>query len=296
MKRQTALFFYIIGFYVVLQFTWWGFHLIQLTHELDLMKQTVSHRITMIVGEGIVFLVILIFGLWRIQVSIKRDHKLVTRQNNFLLSVTHELKTPLATTKLYLQTLLKRDFSKEKRDEMLEKALRENKRLEEIVEAILTATRIESESFKPHKEKINLTALLEELKNSYNHQFEKEWIQTDLDSPIFVHTDLFMLKTIFRNLIENAHKYAAESPRLLIYLKRNDLEIRIGVQDEGPGVPKEQQLEIFKKFVRIENEETRSQKGTGLGLYIAAEFSRILGGKLNYLPTKTKGSTFEIIF
>ena len=144
MKKQTALFFYILGIYVVLQFAWWGFHLIQITNELQSVNGKANNKAIMIVGEGIVFFSILLFGLWRIKLSIKKDQQLSERQSNFLLSVTHELKTPLASTKLYLQTLIKRDFSTEKREEMLQKAIIENQRLEEIVESILTATRLEN--------------------------------------------------------------------------------------------------------------------------------------------------------
>lgn len=294
MKRQTALIFYVLGIYVVVQFAWWGFHLIELTKELDTIKQTISNRVFMIVGEGLVFLLILIFGLWRIQVSIKKDHLLSMRQNNFLLSVTHELKTPLASTKLYLQTLLKRNFEKEQRDELLHKALQENQRLEEIVETILTAARIENRAFKLHREKIDVNPFLIDLAEQFNAKNGKNWVQLELDRNFSLETDLFMFKTIVRNLLENACKYAADSPHALLKTELSEGNIKITVSDLGPGIPKEQQDAIFRKFVRIENEETRSQKGTGLGLYIASEFCKLLGGKLTYQTNKPHGSIFEI--
>lgn len=99
----------------MLQFSWWAYHIIQLTHEVGYEKTAVNKRIGMIIGEGLVFFLILVFGIWRIIRSIKKEHQLARRQHNFLLSVTHELKTPLASTKLYLQTLLKRNFDTEKR-------------------------------------------------------------------------------------------------------------------------------------------------------------------------------------
>jgi two-component system, OmpR family, phosphate regulon sensor histidine kinase PhoR len=144
MKKQTALFFYLLAGYVFLQFTWWGYHLIQLTKEITVSEQIVNKRIGMIIGEGMVFLLILVFGLYKIQKSIRKEHELAQRQNNFLLSVTHELKTPLASIKLYLQTLIKRNFEPEKREELLQKAILENERLEEIVEALLISARIEN--------------------------------------------------------------------------------------------------------------------------------------------------------
>jgi signal transduction histidine kinase len=294
MKKQTALFFYILGIYVVLQFAWWGFHLIQITHELQAVNGKANNKAIMIVGEGIVFFSILLFGLWRIKISIKKDQQLSERQSNFLLSVTHELKTPLASTKLYLQTLIKRDFSTEKREEMLQKAIIENQRLEEIVESILTATRLENRTLKLHKEWIDLNELIQQLIDNYNITSGKDWIIFENQVTVKIEADAFMIKTILRNLIENGLKYASNSERFIVFLKREINHVKFGTRDAGPGVPDDLQKDIFKKFFRIENEETRSQKGTGLGLFIAAEFTKLNGGKLNYYPNKPTGSVFEI--
>ena len=294
MKKQTALFFYILGIYVVLQFAWWGFHLIQITTELQAVNGKANNKAIMIVGEGIVFFSILLFGLWRIKLSIKKDQQLSERQSNFLLSVTHELKTPLASTKLYLQTLIKRDFSTEKREEMLQKAIIENQRLEEIVESILTATRLENRTLKLHKEWIDLNELIQQLIENYNITSGKNWITFENQVAVKIEADAFMIKTILRNLIENGLKYASNSEHLIVFLKRELNHVKFGTKDNGPGVPADLQKDIFKKFFRIENEETRSQKGTGLGLFIAAEFTKLNGGKLNYYPNKPIGSVFEI--
>lgn len=296
MKKQTNIFFYILGIYVVMQFMWWGFHLIQLTNEIQQVSGKLSNKSLMIFGEGLVFIAILLFGMWRIKISIKKDQQLSERQNNFLLSVTHELKTPLASTKLYLQTLLKRDFTPEIRGEMLQKALIENQRLEEIVESILTATRIENRTFKIHREWIDLNELIDELIHNYNVTLGKPWIV--LENPtqvqIKIEADRFMIKTVLRNLIENGIKYAPQSEHLTIFLQRDLNHIKFGTKDNGPGIQNDLRNDIFKKFFRIENEETRSQKGTGLGLFIAAEFTKLNGGKLSYFPNKPTGSIFEI--
>ena len=294
MKKQTALFFYILGIYVVLQFAWWGFHFIQITQELQAVNRKANNKAIMIVGEGIVFFSILLFGLWRIKISIKKDQQLSERQSNFLLSVTHELKTPLASTKLYLQTLIKRDFSTEKREEMLQKAIIENQRLEEIVESILTATRLENRTLKLHKEWIDLNELIQQLIDNYNITSGKDWIIFESQVTVKIEADAFMIKTILRNLIENGLKYASNSERFIVFLKREINHVKFGTRDAGPGVTDDLQKDIFKKFFRIENEETRSQKGTGLGLFIAAEFTKLNGGKLNYYPNKPTGSVFEI--
>ncbi len=223
-----------------------------------------------------------------------RDQQLSERQSNFLLSVTHELKTPLASTKLYLQTLLKRDFVFEKRNELLQKALLENQRLEEIVDAILTASRLENQTIKAHKEWINLHELLTDLAHKYNTRLGKTWIIVELNDKISIESDLFMVKTILINLIENALKYAGTEQNLTLFLSRDKQNSKFGTKDAGPGISSEVQPDIFKKFVRLENEETRSQKGTGLGLFIASEFCKLIGGKLKYIDNQPKGAIFEI--
>jgi K+-sensing histidine kinase KdpD len=293
-KKQTAVIFYVLAFYVALQFAWWGYHLIELTQEVAGTDNIVTHKVIMITGEGLVFFLILSLGLWRIRSAIKRDQQLTIRQSNFLLSVTHELKTPLASTKLYLQTLMKREFPVEKRNELLQKALLENQRLEEIVEAILTASRIENGTMVAHKEWISLNDLLTELATSYNNRLEKEWVTLELDEVIHIEADLFMTKTILINLIENALKYAGSDEKLTLFLYKENQNSKFGVKDLGPGISKEAQADIFKKFVRLENEETRSQKGTGLGLFIAAEFTKLIGGKIQFKENQPKGAIFEI--
>ena len=294
MKRQTAVIFYVLAFYVALQFAWWGYHLIELTQEVAGTDNIVTHKVIMITGEGLVFFLILSLGLWRIRSAIKRDQQLTIRQSNFLLSVTHELKTPLASTKLYLQTLMKREFPADKRNELLQKALYENQRLEEIVEAILTASRIENGTMVAHKEWITLNDLMTELALNYNNRLEKEWVTLDLAEIIHIEADVFMTKTILINLIENALKYAGTNEKLTLFLYKEHQNIKFGVKDLGPGISKEAQTDIFKKFVRLENEETRSQKGTGLGLFIAAEFTKLIGGKIQFLENQPKGAIFEI--
>ena len=144
MNRRTALIFYVLSVYVVVQFIWWGYHLIELTSEVANESSQVSKRVTMIIGEGGVFLILLLIGIWQIRRSIRKELKLSEKQNSFLLSVTHELKTPLAANKLYIQTITKRELSKEQINELLAKAIEENTRLERMIDNILNASRLEN--------------------------------------------------------------------------------------------------------------------------------------------------------
>ena len=295
MKKQTAIFFYLLGAYVVIQFMWWGYHLIELTKEVDTHRELVSKRVFMILSEGSVFFLILILGLWKIRSSIKKELKFSERQNNFLLSVTHELKTPLAANKLYLQTIVKRDLDATKRTELIEKAIAENQRLEVMIDNILNATRLDNQVVQLHKEHLNLSDLFQQIADRFNKSLQVDLIQLEIETDVFIDADSFMIETVINNLIENALKYAGHQKTIILYLKQTENKrVIFGVKDEGPGVTLDSQIEIFEKFMRSGNEETRSQKGTGLGLFIAAEFIKIHGGRIVYKNNKPLGANFEI--
>lgn len=294
MKKQTAIFFYLLGFYVVLQFSWWGYHLIELTQKIDIQNREVSKRVFMIFGEGSVFLLIVLLGLWKIRSSIKKEIKLTQQQNNFILSVTHELKTPLAGTQLYLQTLVKRDLPEEKKKELIEKAILENKRLELLIENLLNAASLEGKSYQPSKTTRNLSAFVFQHIQEMNKRLGSPIIDSDITPQIEFHFDELMFQTILNNLIDNAIKYSGKNQKVKVQLTAGNDGIEIQIIDRGPGIDLAHQKEIFKKFVRLENEETRSNKGSGLGLFICSEFIKLHQGTIQYIPNDPTGSIFKI--
>jgi K+-sensing histidine kinase KdpD len=292
MKKQTAILFYVLGVYVVLQFVWWGYHLIELSSEVH-PDGSPNKRMVMIFGEGLVFFFILMLGLWKIRNSIQKEIKMSKRQNNFLLSVTHELKTPLTSNKLYLQTLLKRkNLERDQQEDLLKQAITENKRLEAMIENILTATRIENHKLQLNIEECNLS-------NEMTQMIEK-WsktritVSTSIEENIIAKVDLFVIETVLYNLLENALKYAGEDAKIEVYLIKKKNTITWGVMDNGKGIPQEFIGEVFSKFVRIGNEETRAQKGTGLGLYIVKNLLKFHKDTIAYHTRKPEGAHFKI--
>lgn len=292
MKRQTAIFFYLLGAYVVLQFGWWGYHLIELTSEIN-TSDSQRRRIIMITGEGLVFFLLLLLGLWKIRSSIQKEMRMSKQQNNFLLSVTHELKTPLTSNKLYLQTLLKRkNLERERQEQLLNQAIAENNRLEDMIENILTATRIDSHRLQLNFDNYNLSEEITRIVDKW--AVNRLNIKQNIEKNIICTVDLFIIETILHNLLENALKYAGENPEIEVYLKKERNTITWGVKDNGKGISSQFKKDIFNKFVRLGNEETRDQKGTGLGLYIVKNFAAIHGDSIVYLPNKPQGSHFKI--
>jgi K+-sensing histidine kinase KdpD len=296
MRRQTNVLFYILSVYVLMQFTWWGYHLIQLTQLSDPTGGNVSRRVWMIVGEGSVFVVLLFVGIYKIRSSIRKEVQLSQRQSNFLLSVTHELKTPIASTKLFLQTLRKRSLNEEKRDEITEKAIEENERLERLIENILNATRIEHNAVKPIRDHFQFSELAQRIMDRYHKRSTHAFLRLSIQHDAELFADSFLLETILSNLIDNAMKYAGQDSNITLFCKAVDGHFVFGVSDEGPGISLEDQTHIFEKFYRSGSEETRIAKGSGLGLYIVREFTLLMGGKINYRNNQPKGSVFEISF
>lgn len=294
MKKQTNILFYILSIYVLLQFLWWGYHLIELSKESSLDETHVTRKILMIVGEGAVFLLILVFGLYKISTSIRKELTFSQRQSNFLLSITHELKTPIAATKLYLQTLNKRVLSEDKKADLLNKALEENERLELLIDNILNASRLDNKALSPVQTELDFTTIANLIIDRFTKRFPSITIQLDLEDNCIFMADRFMIETILMNLVENAIKYAGSNAKISIFFSKNQNFITFGVKDDGPGIADEEKEIIFNKFHRLGNEETRETKGSGLGLYIVSEFVRLHHGTIFCKNNRSKGATFEI--
>lgn len=293
LKKPTTVFVYLLGAYVLIQFLWWGYHLIDLTRSSQHADNTITKRIVMIIGEGSVFLILLLFGLWKIKRSIKKEIQMARQQNNFMLSVTHELKTPLAATKLYLQTIQKHKLPEEKQSELIQKALEESNRLENLVEQILTASRLEQQAMPRLITSISLKDFLTNLISIQQKRFHITLHMNDFEE-ITLETDPLILTYILNNLIENAYKYGYTDRGVDVTVTKDEQVVSIQIRDYGKGIPTDLQNLLFKKFNRLENEETRTTKGTGLGLFIARESARTLGGNLRLVKVDGPGACFEI--
>lgn len=176
----------------------------------------------------------------------------------------------------------------------MEKAIQENERLEGMIENILNASRLENNALKPHKEETNVTALFEQLAERFQKRNQQELLILNLEKDIVANLDVFFIETIVNNLLENAFKYGGSSGNIELYLFRKADRLIFGVKDQGPGIAKEEIKEVFEKFYRSGNEDTRQQKGSGLGLFIVAELVRMHQGKVSCKENTPRGANFEI--
>ncbi|MEN9699824.1 MAG: hypothetical protein RLZZ301_1022 [Bacteroidota bacterium] len=295
MKTKSSFWIYLLGTYVFLQFSWWAYHIIQLSAYLPAEAHTLERRVGMIIGEGAVFLVILGYGIYRIRKSLLKELELQQRQTNFLLSVTHELKTPLAALKLYHQTLLKHALSEEKRAQLLTKAQEENDRLEQLIENILHATRVENKLYQVFKERVELSQLILDTIDTYHKRHQNSLIHFKGPTELMAEIDPVLFASILHNLIDNAIKYAGLEATIEVQLIAYDHTFALLVSDTGKGISENERQRVFEKFYRIGDEETRKAPGSGLGLFIVYEFVRLQGGTVRCLANQPQGTKFEVI-
>lgn len=251
----------------------------------------------MILSEAAVFLLIFISSAYYLQKTIKKERKLHEQQRNFLLSVTHELKSPLASIKLYLQTILKRELEREKRESFLRNSLKDIERLDDLVENMLIATRIENRSYSFPKEKFDLSDLVTKVaERLQGHTCSTQTISCDLEKDVFITGDKFALSLVVSNLIENAVKYSPPCGEIDVRLQQKSNIISFSVADKGIGVKDEEKLRIFDKFYRVGSEDTRKTKGTGLGLYIVKQVLDKHRALIKVKNNRPAGSIFEVTF
>ena len=251
----------------------------------------------MIIGEGIVYFVLLVGFIWLVWRSLQKEMELTQQQRNFILSITHELKSPLAAIKLVVETLIRRNLQKEQADKLCTNALQDVDRLGSLVDNILMAARVESSSYELKKVQLDIGDFLDGMVQGMITRFPEADIEfvEEVDDIIMVEADRHALTSVIMNLIENGVKYSESSPVVRVSLRthgKND--IMIEVADNGVGVKGADKNRIFEKFYRVGNEDTRRTKGTGLGLYIVRELIRLHNGTIQVLDNQPQGSRFAI--
>ena len=249
----------------------------------------------MIIGEGIAFLLILALGIFRIHSGFRRELLLNRQQRNFLLSITHELKSPIASIKLALQTLTKRKLSEENQAKLVNNSLQDTERLKNLVDNLLMAAKLDGESVVFAQESQNLSNVLVRIVNGFQNKHSKErTIDYDIDPALMVLGDRTALSSVFINLVENAIKYSEPGDTIFIKAFAKEEKVIVKISDTGLGIEEEEKKKIFNKFYRVGNEDTRKTKGTGLGLFIVRQLIKLHKGNIWVTNNKPKGSIFNI--
>jgi signal transduction histidine kinase len=316
-KSRSIIILTILFGYILLQFLWWEFLLVkqngliidekqkltelasanetQLKIDLAALHQRKTMQTVMIVSEGTVFLLLLLFGIYKIKQAQDKETVLNNQQKNFFLSITHELKTPIAATKLQLQTLQKQKLDPETQQELIANALLENERLNVLIDNVLFTSRLDAGEYKFKKEKHNLGELTAAtMSRYYKREIAGGQIQVNVEPGIYAVLDADSFPSVITNLVDNAIKYSPGKKDIVVALRVNNGKVQLSVSDSGCGISNADKDKIFSKFYRAGNEETRSSKGTGLGLYIVNYIVKNHNGKISVKDNLPSGSVFEI--
>lgn len=259
------------------------------------LRQKYQAQAWMIMGEGAFLVLSLSCGIWLVQRSYAREVRLAKQQRNFLLSITHELKSPLASVRLILETFGKRTLNDEQRQKLGRTGLQETDRLTKLVNDLLLSARLES-AYQPAMENLDLEALLREVVADLQVRYPEVTYTLEAAENIpWIRGDKTGLSSIAQNLLENAAKYSFSNARVTAKLyPSNGSELVLEVADNGIGIPDKEKSKVFDRFYRIGNEDTRKTKGTGLGLFIVKEIVKAHNGRILVEDNKPKGTVFKV--
>ncbi len=268
----------------------------QYSEQVSRIKEFQKRKTAQYVGEGFTFFLMIMAGAVFVSRSIKRQLKFSIEQQNFMMALTHELKTPIAVTKLNLETLQKRKLEESQQQRLIQTTLQEANRLNSLCNNMLLSSQIEARGFLISKEDINLSELVENCVQDFVVRYPQRNISTSINPEIFTDGDQLLLEMAVNNLVENAIKYVPKETGIAVALteNKNTNTITLQVKDEGKGIADEEKKKIFTKFYRVGNTATKGAKGTGLGLYLTERIVHQHNGNISVTDNVPSGSIFTI--
>jgi two-component system sensor histidine kinase CiaH len=248
------------------------------------------------IGEGATFLVLILFGAVFIYRSVRRQFRANQQQQNFVMAITHELKTPISVARLNLETMLRYQLEEAKKEKLLQMTLQETLRLDSLINNILISSQLDGHSYEVSKEELNFSALVQDVAQQFTARYTDRKLEQSITEEIDINGDPLLLKLLLSNLLENANKYAPKDQPIGLVLKQQDSRTQLEVKDRGPGIPPEERKNVFKKFYRLGNEQTRKTKGTGLGLYLCKKIAEDHDGRITIEDNQPGGCNFIVQF
>jgi signal transduction histidine kinase len=287
-RRKTAIFFLVLGI-----------GLSVLAFALNVGWILLNLREVVLMVLGIIFFALIITGLILNTIFLVREIRRSEQHDAFLNAVTHELKTPIASIKLYLETLKTRDVTPEKRNEFYDVMLADSDRLLHTVEQVLSAGRAHEKRQQISSEVDIGEALTDSIAVVRSRYALGDEIirMSEPSGDLKVLGNEEDLRTAFVNLLDNAVKYSGEEKRITIRTKTTALrnELDIFIRDNGIGIPPAELKRIFKRFHRVADEAAKNTKGTGLGLAIVRSIIEQHGGRVRAdSKGEGRGTTFVV--
>ncbi len=292
--RRALLSFYLMVVYVLLQFFWWLYLIVAQTRIIYHTPDELQRRWWMIGGEGSVFLTLMLIGVFQVRKAFNKEILLVARQKTFLHSITHEFKSPIASLRLQLETLLKRNLTGEQQNAALNNALEDTDRLDQLLEKILVAARIDNGELPMHPVNTDISSKLKDSIDQISRANPGRMIEKQIEDGIIAFIDPWAFNSIVTNLLDNALIYSTSDKDVKVTLIRDKDKIRLTVEDRGVGIPPAERERIFEKFYRLNTSD--GYKGTGLGLYLTHYLVTKNRGTITIAGNSPQGSIFEVLF
>ncbi len=251
--------------------------------DVRAVQQGLSDLDWVLLVIGAVFFVLVIIGVFWLCLWLVREIGVNQRQRAFIDAVTHEMRTPLASLQLHLETLERHDPDRENRQAFLERMRGDLERLDHTVEQVLTAARAEDSRLRPRFESVPLPDLLERCIEEVRkrHGLSEDAVQLAIRPGTTVKGDATELAVVFRNLLENAVKYSSAPVEVTVRVSvREDGRVAVEIADRGIGIPSGELGKIFQRFYRVGRDVQRTASGLGLGLFIVRNLVRRQGGRV----------------
>ena len=315
-SKKIQLIFFIYWFlllYIIAALVWWFIALSSQNEQMaglrlhELKKDDVQYpekyakietekklKTAQYIGEGSIFFLLIGAGAIFVYRAVSRELNLSRQQQNFMMAITHELKTPIAVSKLNLETLQLRKLDDTQQQRLIQNTLQEINRLNALCNNMLISSQIEAGGYRITNEEINIIELVQNCLDDFMTRFPQRKFQSQLREETFVTGDIMLLNIAINNLIDNAVKYSSKENSITVDVLQDTPNIIIQVKDEGLGIDESEKKKIFEKFYRAGNEATKHAKGTGLGLYLTKKIITAHDGKIFIRDNTPKGSIFII--
>ena len=313
--RLIFVVYWVLLTYIVAALVWWFIALNKQNHlmiqfetqqlkkdnpayftDIQKLNAVEKRKTAQYIGEGATFLLLILAGAVFIFRAVRQQLKSSQQQQNFMMAITHELKTPIAVTKLNLETLQKRKLEDGQQQKLIQNTIQEANRLNALCNNMLLSSQIDAGGYSITKEEINFTELVNQCLLDCNIRFPKRHIDKLIDEEIFLNGDRLLLQMGINNLLDNAIKYSPKETSLKILLNQANNEIRLSVKDEGKGIDDVEKKKVFDKYYRTGNIATKGAKGTGLGLYLTKKIAEQHNATISLIDNTPGGSNFTIIF
>lgn len=318
-KRITLLYSFVL-FYIVAALVWWYISLEKQNRDmaalreknlesqqslltpdryeraLDSIHHTRIRNTAKYLAEGIAFLTLALTGALFVARSVRKQFRVQQQQQNFMMAVTHELKTPISVARLNLETMQKHQLDPEKQKKLITKTLQETARLNFLTSNILVSAQLEG-GYASTREELNLSDLLRDCVQDFRNRFPDRDIEAAIEPETEIRGDALLLQLLVNNLLENAIKYSPRTKPILCQLRKETSgKVVLQIIDEGEGIPDHEKTRIFDKFYRVGNESTRRTPGTGLGLYLCKKIAGAHNADISVTNHLPNGSNFAVSF